>query len=73
MIYRKNLPGWLEEFIYKDLGGSYEPDRNAFQNNLFSDEEKKRERGDGLTFTAYVELNLLSKRVWRCNPVPRII
>lgn len=42
MIYRKNLPGWLEEFIYKDLGGSYEPDRNAFQNNLFSDEEKNR-------------------------------
>ena len=40
MIRSKNLPGWLQAFIYGDMGGSYEPDRDAFQNNLFSDEEK---------------------------------
>ena len=38
----KDLPDWLEAFIYNDLGGKYEPDRNAFQNNLFSDEEKNK-------------------------------
>ena len=42
MIRRKNLPGWLRSFIYDEMGGSYEPDRNAFQNNLSSDEEKNR-------------------------------
>lgn len=42
MIRRKNLPSWLHSFIYDDMGGSYEPDRDAFQNNLFSDEEKNR-------------------------------
>lgn len=42
MNINKNLPDWLESFIYNDLGGSYEPDRNAFQNNLFSNEEKNR-------------------------------
>ena len=38
----KNLPEWLHSFIYDEMGGSYEPDRNAFQNNLYSDEEKNR-------------------------------
>ena len=42
MNTNKNLPEWLRSFIYNDLGGSYEPDRTAFQNNLFSDEEKNR-------------------------------
>ena len=42
MIKFKNLPDWLHDFIYNDMGGSYEPDKAAFQNNLFSDEEKNR-------------------------------
>lgn len=42
MIRRKNLPEWLRSFIYDEMGGSYVPDRNAFQNNLSSDEEKNR-------------------------------
>ena len=42
MIRNKNLPEWLRSLIYDEMGGSYEPDRNAFQNNLYSDEEKNR-------------------------------
>lgn len=42
MNTNKNIPEWLESLIYNKLGGSYEPDRAAFQNNLFSDEEKNR-------------------------------
>lgn len=42
MIKFKNLPDWLHDFIYNVMGGSYEPDKAAFQNNLFSDEEKNR-------------------------------
>ena len=36
----KNMPEWLRSYIYDDLGGSYNPDRIEFQNNLESDETK---------------------------------
>lgn len=36
----KNMPEWLRSYIYDDLGGSYDPDRIEFQNNLESDETK---------------------------------
>jgi len=42
MIIHKDLPDWLKALIYNELGGSYEPDRLAFKNNLFSDEEKNK-------------------------------
>lgn len=40
MITTKNMPEWLRSYIYDDLGGSYDPDRIEFQNNLESDETK---------------------------------
>lgn len=40
MITTKNMPEWLRSFVYDDLGGSYDPDRIEFQNNLESDEIK---------------------------------
>lgn len=36
----KNMPEWLRSFIYDELGGTYDPDRVEFQNNLESDETK---------------------------------
>ena len=42
MIRGKNLPDWLRSFIYDEMGGSYEPNRVDFQNNLYSDEEKNK-------------------------------
>lgn len=40
MKITKNMPEWLSSYIYDDLGGSYDPDRIEFQNNLESDETK---------------------------------
>lgn len=42
MNTNKNLPDWLNAFIYNDLGGSYEPDKQAFRDNVSSDEEKNK-------------------------------
>ena len=36
----KNMPEWLRSYIYDDLGGSYDPDRIEFQNNLESNKKK---------------------------------
>lgn len=42
MITKKELPEWLNDLIFKEMGGFYNPDWKAAQDNLLSTEEENR-------------------------------